>query len=75
MALWTTVMDEFKEGTKNMTGLEQLSETLDALKVCCGARHVREHQNENEQKTLFLLDLLRYSKTSYLINKMKNIRK
>lgn len=27
MALWTTAMDEFKGGTKNMTGLEQLAET------------------------------------------------
>lgn len=31
MALWTTVMDEFKGGAKNVTGLEQLAETLDAF--------------------------------------------
>lgn len=31
MALWTTIMDEFKGGTKNVTGLEQLPETLDAF--------------------------------------------
>lgn len=30
-ALWTTVMDEFKGGTKNVTGLEQLAEISDAF--------------------------------------------
>lgn len=31
VAPWTTVVDEFKGETKNVTGLEQLAETPDAF--------------------------------------------
>lgn len=31
MVLWITVMDEFKGGTKSMTGLEQLAEIAEAV--------------------------------------------
>jgi len=40
-----------------------------SFKVCYGAGRVREHQNNKEQETLFLLDLLRYSRTSFSIKK------